>query len=711
MDVDENHAEADPRPLHALKAAQSPQPPALKPHLTNGSVVDGIEPEDSDPESNEAPPSLDSSELSPTLRRSTRAACLKAQENWRTGRRPRSPPGVPELSAQTTAANAEVMETPQKKKRKLSNGAELDQDDCKFGIRLDDDGDAVLMTDESDISSLKSEEIAVIRQKFEEAKSKLDELTPEARRQREFQLRELETALRLEEGKLAMLKKIRANQQLTQRNTAQDAARRSVPGASQNSSTAAYKPPVAQQTNARSNGTSNAAALAAAAAKANQRGKNAKPGTSPLGPSANAARQQALQREQQQQKEAQERERRQQAEREAAARKAAEAQAAAERLARENAQNAQQKIAAARVQFRRIAEQRMLAALPPPKAPAADLSFVPNAAQPDFLYLLGLDLVVQRNLKDKNVFKKVEFDPYVCEECGTDFTPNWKAIAGEKGDLHLYCEQCLRQAQKRRVRHDRNILLKKLFTKINDEEKEFERQIQNGKLAETLGAVSSLGSSKADSKADVKVETPPISKNSGLPANFNAAALSNLVNNMKGLPHSASSLLNSAAASSSSSANRNATAAANLASASRSAVKQEVKKPAPSTPSRGQKRGHSGSSSNSNALNSQLAALANNPQGLATLMSQLQSFQAMRNLNPAAFGNVTPQAILQLMSQLSAFAQNQNHSASTANSAASNHQQSSHHGGSSGGGASSTSAAANLLQQSLLQQMAAGRKK
>lgn len=43
-------------------------------------------------------------------------------------------------------------------------------------------------------------------------------MTLEKMKEREYQVRELESALRLEEAKLAMLKKTRANQQLTARN-------------------------------------------------------------------------------------------------------------------------------------------------------------------------------------------------------------------------------------------------------------------------------------------------------------------------------------------------------------------------------------------------------------------------------------------------------------------------------------------------------------
>lgn len=65
----------------------------------------------------------------------------------------------------------------------------------------------------------------------------------------------------------------------------------------------------------------------------------------------------------------------------------------------------------------------------------------------------------------------MDFDPYVCEECLTDFTPSWKAISGVKGDYHLYCEQCVRQTQKRQIRQDHTLLLKKVFQKNTEQEK------------------------------------------------------------------------------------------------------------------------------------------------------------------------------------------------------------------------------------------------
>lgn len=262
----------------------------------------------------------------------------------------------------------------------------------------------------------------------------------EKTKEREFQVRDLETALRLEEAKLSMLKKIRANQQLAARNKLQENAR-NLSSITQNSGNA-YKPSIAQQqSSTKINGSANLASK--------KNNKATRPSISPAGnftltpehqqllkklveqgtlrpeqlatilhslnPAAlatltqNSGKVQQQQREQQEReqklREQQEKERKLRLEQEAQRKAAAEAEAAeAARLARETAQNTQQRIAAARTQLRRHLEQQLLQ-LPPPKPPASDLSFIPNANQPDFLYLLGLDLVVQRNLKDKTVFK------------------------------------------------------------------------------------------------------------------------------------------------------------------------------------------------------------------------------------------------------------------------------------------------------------------
>lgn len=47
------------------------------------------------------------------------------------------------------------------------DGLELDQYDCKFGVRMDND-DVYMLTDESEISSLNSEEVGDLKKSYEE---------------------------------------------------------------------------------------------------------------------------------------------------------------------------------------------------------------------------------------------------------------------------------------------------------------------------------------------------------------------------------------------------------------------------------------------------------------------------------------------------------------------------------------------------------------
>lgn len=76
---------------------------------------------------------------------------------------------------------------------------------------MEDDGEIVSLSDESDITSLNDEAVNFLRKKYALAK-KLD-ISDEVKFQRHVDVHNLEEQLRLEEAKLCMLKKIRQNQQ------------------------------------------------------------------------------------------------------------------------------------------------------------------------------------------------------------------------------------------------------------------------------------------------------------------------------------------------------------------------------------------------------------------------------------------------------------------------------------------------------------------
>uniref|UniRef100_A0A1I7SH15 P66_CC domain-containing protein n=1 Tax=Bursaphelenchus xylophilus TaxID=6326 RepID=A0A1I7SH15_BURXY len=552
---------------------------------------------------------------------------------------------LPDLPIKTAAADAETIESPKKKKRKLSGGANLDQYDCAFGIKVDEDGDVVAMTEDSELSSLNEEELKQVREKWEEYKSQLEGMNDEKTRERELQTKELEAALRNEEALLAMLKKTRQKQLVAKTLQTDPKLMSNIP---QNSTGAAYKPAMAAPIAAKLNGVakptrpakpqkngvpvitpSQQAVLQKLLESKQLRPEHIQQLATMAGPQFNAIIQQLAAGQQKQQEQQREREAelakkaelaRKEQERKNAAAAAAAAALEAERQAKLSEQTQQQKINAARNQLRRHLEQHLLQ-LAPPKAPSNDMSFVPNPSQPDFCYLLGLDLVVQRNLKDKTVFKKVEFEPYVCEECGTDFTPNWKAIAGDKGDLHVYCEQCVKQAQKRKVRNERTSLYKKVFQKIAEQEKEFERQVQAGKFNEA-------SSSTATSSHSNGISTPT-SKNT---SNFNAAALSGLSGAAKALNQSAASL----AAAAGSGASPASLAARSFQNSLRNTMNgsKDLKKPTatPTTSSSSSANRKRPNSSTNSQMQQLMNAMIQNPQ-MAQQMQQLNQLSMLRS-NP-----------------------------------------------------------------------------
>ncbi|VDO16777.1 unnamed protein product [Brugia timori] len=123
------------------------------------------------------------------------------------------------------------------------------------------------------------------------------------------------------------------------------------------------------------------------------------------------------------------------------------------------------------------------------------MHFIPNGNQPDFLMYLGLDIAVQRLLKDKVATKRVTEGPYLCEECGTDFTPVWRAIGADENSLNLYCDACVKAAQKKKLRQEHTALLRKAFNKVMEKEQELEKQIAEGKFETAVPSSSTPRSS------------------------------------------------------------------------------------------------------------------------------------------------------------------------------------------------------------------------
>ncbi|KAF7637020.1 P66_CC domain-containing protein [Meloidogyne graminicola] len=440
-----------------------------------------------------------------------------------------------------------------KLKRKLSCGQTLDQYDCKFGIRLDAQGDVVLMSDESEISSLNEEDVGRLREQYENVQK--HEVSDEVQLQREQQICELEAILRLEEAKLLMIKKLRHSQLLHDEKKLENgssAANFRRLAALQNSSGQAYKPKVAvaqhqqhqkeksqtlefidQGNQHKSHTSSSISSSKLNGSEAFQHVTSDKKGVTASKVSVDPASgmqslvgaanagviqlssllpqhlqiiQQLYERFSQntqlmgnllktlpphtghalaellrQYATAHSTSATSQQSTKSSLPQKLQQSTTATSLASQSQLDSsnkqareltQQNIVKARQQIRRELDQ-LVTKLPVPKAPLPDLSFIPNGGsnQPEFVYLLGLDLTVQRVLKDRQMFKKSDIPPYRCEECDTDFTPSWKAICSDNEDHHLYCERCVRLAQKRKVCLDYKGLLYRAFQQIKEREK------------------------------------------------------------------------------------------------------------------------------------------------------------------------------------------------------------------------------------------------
>lgn len=63
--------------------------------------------------------------------------------------------------------------------------------------------------------------------------------------------------------------------------------------------------------------------------------------------------------------------------------------------------------------------------IPPPKPPPPEMHFIPNPNNTEFIYLLGLEQCVEHILLNGKMTDPHPM-PFICSQCGTDFTPAWK---------------------------------------------------------------------------------------------------------------------------------------------------------------------------------------------------------------------------------------------------------------------------------------------
>ncbi|XP_012671054.2 GATA zinc finger domain containing 2Ab [Clupea harengus] len=154
--------------------------------------------------------------------------------------------------------------------------------------------------------------------------------------------------------------------------------------------------------------------------------------------------------------------------------------------------------AAAKLALRKQLEKTLLE-IPPPKPPAPQLNFLPSAANNEFIYLVGLEEVVQ-NLLDSLGRGKASGsgplgskEPFSCSQCRTDFTSRWRQ---DKGGT-IMCEQCMSSNQKKALKAEHTTRLKAAFVKALQQEQEIEQRI----MQQAASPISSKPSSSSSSSS------------------------------------------------------------------------------------------------------------------------------------------------------------------------------------------------------------------
>ncbi|XP_030202905.1 transcriptional repressor p66-beta [Gadus morhua] len=131
--------------------------------------------------------------------------------------------------------------------------------------------------------------------------------------------------------------------------------------------------------------------------------------------------------------------------------------------------------AAAKLALRKQLEKTLLE-IPPPKPPAPLLHFLPSAANSEFIYMVGLEEVVQSVIDSQGKLRGTlsRMEPFYCAQCRTDFTPHWK----QEKSGRILCEQCMTSNQKKALKAEHTNRLKNAFVKALQQEQEIEQRLQ-----------------------------------------------------------------------------------------------------------------------------------------------------------------------------------------------------------------------------------------
>lgn len=198
-----------------------------------------------------------------------------------------------------------------------------------------------------------------------------------------------------------------------------------------------------------------------------------------------------------------------------------------------DSQAAAQRQAAAKLALRKQLEKTLLQ-IPPPKPPPPQLDFLPNGSSPEFVWLLGLDLVVDFIIKKERVVNHRKV-PYTCTQCSTDFTTMWKWTEKDKQgkkEMCVICESCVTSNTRKHVKAEHTNRLKMAFVKALQQEQEIDRlaKVTPSSLSVTLvpsytpGSTGNTPTSRQCSNNSVS-STPKTRSPSASAFHSNSAAL------------------------------------------------------------------------------------------------------------------------------------------------------------------------------------------
>ena len=167
--------------------------------------------------------------------------------------------------------------------------------------------------------------------------------------------------------------------------------------------------------------------------------------------------------------------------------------------------------------------ERDLLNIPAPKPLIQDISFIPNPASLEFQPYIGLEDVVQclyelqteRQRLPQRFTDRAQIDePYVCDQCGTDYTIRWWKQLTNAERINVLCDRCKKQVTRRTLKSEHSALLKNVFVSAMEQEKEIEKTFQ---------ALIKQQQQQQQQKAASRTSTPslpskPITHNRPIPA-------------------------------------------------------------------------------------------------------------------------------------------------------------------------------------------------